>query len=234
MIRENRTRSGNPVSEVFVRDKPEGVILEHYYELRLGRFIRFRFHDSRKVELVVGKYVNSLTLTLRRGREVMTRLAVVAVLLLMPSLAAAQKHPGAEMLKGFPEQVYQAAQKAYDVAVKEDKDFRENLVKLERAGANLRQAIAEETNLGKFAETYGLYILASTEIATAGVDVMVSNSEVVEAYFKSVDEKRSGHYVFMRWMKEAGAHADTFTYEFNDRRLIQEARAKYKKLSGGN
>ena len=64
MTIDTKSRSGNPVSEVTVRDEKQGCIA-HYYSLRLGRIGRLQFHDGGKIEYVFGKYVNGRAITLR-------------------------------------------------------------------------------------------------------------------------------------------------------------------------
>lgn len=59
-----RTRSGNPVGEVILRDDKRGCV-GHFYFLYLGRLGRLNFHDDGKIEYMFGKYVNSRAITLR-------------------------------------------------------------------------------------------------------------------------------------------------------------------------
>lgn len=164
----------------------------------------------------------------------MRRLIVLMFVLatFAPSLAAAQKHPGAEMLNGFHADVVSAAQEAEKVAVKADKTFAETVTKLKEAETALRKAIAEETDASAFGVVYSRCVFLSSELLRIASEMVFANTGVVVAHALHAREPGNDMRTFMRWYDQSVAHEDVLLSVTADKKLLADAKEKARKLGG--
>jgi hypothetical protein len=156
----------------------------------------------------------------------------LAVLASSPSLALAQEPPSPDMLKSFPEEVYRAAVKAHQTALKANEHYAKDLKAYEKAKADLRRAIKEEEDFSKYAEAHSNYILRSVLVSGNAAHVIHANSEVVGAYIPYVLERNRGRdRTFDLWQEKAWAHVSQFDPAAGeDPELSKQALAKHKEL----
>lgn len=136
------------------------------------------------------------------------RFILALLALLVPIGAMAQVHPSAEMLKGFPAEVYEAAKIAENVAEKASANHAKALTDMKKAEAEFRLAVEKEQDMEKFVLAHSRYMQAAMAVLRSSDGLGEANMAVSRLYFKlsEATDDLAREIIFLEWLKAATTH----------------------------
>ncbi len=141
----------------------------------------------------------------------MKLLITFVLALFVPSWALAQTHPSAEMLKGFPVEVYEAAKVADKVASEADVAYTKALADMKKAEGEFRLSVEKEQDMEKFVLAHSRYMVVAMAVIKSSDGLGAANRTVWRLYFDltEVTDDLPREIIFLDWLKAATAHEDS-------------------------